>query len=363
MSGRPGNFEFMTDVRPTLEVLKALEKKDMLPRDAARALQHARSIDDHEARIRVLAALGLSTLDIPLLRDARSRFAGGLPDPHKEMTATAGTPVYEVRDRTGAAWRGALVKLNTDPSAWLILVDAHDRFHRAGPKVLLDKVRNGALGPSALDTRLRDIEQEGSRLAVERAALLESLIDSLITAAGTATPERVSTSGMFADARITVQISEPIAAEWDVTSAHEETSEVAIRLGLSSRSDDMRDELLRTCVPFLQPDSSLWESLYRTELIVQVVLTRAGLMQLLSTDLPLLPVEDRQVPPPTALHYTAKRSLSQAFVSGRAVRAVCGQWWVPIGDDHTHANLPVCPDCDRDAPFAQVVHDILWSQT
>lgn len=353
----------MTDVRPTLEVLKALEKKDMLPREAAKAMQHARAIDDHEARIKVLVALGLSTLDIPLLRDARSRFTGGLPDPHKEMTVTAGTPVYEVRDRTGAAWRGAVVKPETDPSAWLIFVDAHDRFHKAGPKVILDKARSGTLGPSALDTRLRDMDQKSSQLAFERATLLESLIESLIKAARTTTPERVCTSGMFADARITVQISEPIVAEWDVPSAHKETSEVAIRLALSSPSDDARDELLRTCVPFLQPDSSLWEPLYRTELIVQVVLTRASLMQLLSTDLPLLPVEDRQVPPPTTLHYTAKRSLSEAFVSGRAVRAVCGQWWVPIGDDHTHANLPVCPDCERDAPFAQVVHDILRPKT
>lgn len=347
-------------MRPTLEVLKALEKKDMLPREAARALQHARRIDDHEARIKVLVSLDLSALDIPLLRDGRFRFAAGLPDPQKEMTAAAGTPVYEVRDRAGAAWRGAVVMPGTDPTAWLIFADAHDRFHSAGPKVLIDKARGGTLGPSALDTKIRDIERKVSRLAAERATLLESLIDSLITTARTARPERVATSGEFSDARITVQISEPIAPGWDPTSAHEETSEVAIRLGLSSASDATRDELIRTCVPFLQPDSSLWESFYRTELIIQVILTRAGLMQLLSTDRPLLPVEDRLAPPPVALHYTAKRSLTEAFITGRAVRAVCGQWWVPVGDHHTHADLPVCPDCEREKPFAQLVHDILW---
>lgn len=82
-------------------------------------------------------------------------------------------------------------------------------------------------------------------------------------------------------------------------------------------------------------------------------------MQLLATDRPVLPVEDRIPPAPVALHYTAKASLAEAYVLGRAVRAVCGQWWVPVGDGTTHSTLPICHDCDREAPFAQTVRDLL----
>lgn len=107
----------------------------------------------------------------------------------------------------------------------------------------------------------------------------------------------------------------------------------------------------------------MWESIYRNELTIHVLVTRAGLMQLLATDRPLLPVEDRPASAPLTLHYTAKRSLAHAFVYGHAVRAVCGQWWVPVGDGKTHAELPICADCEREEPFAQSAWDILEPRT
>ena len=50
------------------------------------------------------------------------------------------------------------------------------------------------------------------------------------------------------------------------------------------------------------------------------------------------------------LHYTGKVGLTKAYVEGNAVRAVCGQWWIPIGDESTHVDLPVCPECERKSP-------------
>ena len=350
-------FLLMSEVRPTIEVLKELEKRRLLPPETARALQHARQVDDVESRLRLLARLGLSTLDIPLLRDARSAFSTGRPDRQTSMTALAGVPVYEARDHGAAGWRGAVVSV--DECAWLVYVEAHDRFHSAGPAVIKAKARSNSLGPSQLDLEIRSLEHEALHSATARAELLDALIDALALSARTTMPTPVSTPSRFSTTPISVQVDEIIDPEWDPADAHEHMSDIAIRLGFGRGSSAIRDELIRTCVPFLQPDQSMWEAVSRRELTVQVLVTRAGLMQLLATERPILPVEDHRPPPPTALHYTAKQSLTAAYVSGRAVRAVCGRWWVPIGDDATHSHLPICPDCEQESPFAQAVRDLL----
>ena len=351
----------MIEVRPTLEVLKVLEKGGMLPLETVRGLDHARKVDDEETRLGLLVDLDLSSLDIPLLRDARAGFANGNPDRQSEMTAKAPCTVYEVRDRS-TGWRGAVVKPDGD-CAWLVLADVHDRFHAVGPNVIRGKAVGGALGPSPLDLRLWETECASRDLRTARATLLELLIDALIDSARTTVPTPVHTTGLFAPAQLSVRVSEQVDPDWVPSEAHGEVSQVAVILSLSSATNAVRDEVIRTCVPFLQPDRSMWEYHFRTELTVQVILSRAGLMQLLSADRPFLPVENREAPAPDSLHYTAKQSLTEAFVSGRAVRAVCGQWWVPVGDDTTHSELPICPDCENEEPFAQTARDLLWQKT
>lgn len=352
----------MIEVRPTIEVLKDLEKKKLLPLDTVRALQHARQVDDSETRLALLAKLGLSSLDIPLLRNARSEFATGKPDRQTTMTALAKVPVYEVRDHSSAGWRGAVVAPDTD-CAWLIYFEAHDRFHAAGRGVIKGKAKAGTLGPTSLDLRIREIEHEVHHSAATRADLLGALIDSLISSARTTALTPVATPARFSGTPLSVQVTEVVDPEWNPKNAHEQVSDLVVRLGFGPGNSAIRDELIRTCVPFLQPDSSMVEALSREELIVQILITRAGLMQILATERPLLPVDDRQPPPPSALHYTAKLSLTEAFVSGRAVRAVCGQWWVPIGDDSTHSTLPICPECEDESPFAQTARDLLMRST
>lgn len=258
---------------------------------------------------------------------------------------------------------GAVAKPDDDDCAWLVLADVHDRFHAVGPQSIRAKARNGTLGPSPLDRQIWDTERRTRSLALGRATLLESLIDALIDSAQTTGQVVVRTTGVFAPARLLVTVSELVDPDWDVSQAHREVSQVAVSLSLSSTMNSIRDEVIRTCVPFLQPDRSMWEYHYRSELTVQVVLTRAGLIQLLATDRPFLPVADLQTPAPVTLHYTAKQSLTEAFVSGRAVRAVCGQWWVPVGDDRTHSELPICVDCEREEPFAQTARNWIGPST
>ncbi|MET3861237.1 hypothetical protein ABIE38_002170 [Dietzia sp. 2505] len=244
--------------------------------------------------------------------------------------------------------------------AWLVYVDAHDRFHDSGVTSIAKMRTSGTLGPSELDLRLLAQEQACRDVKKDRAALLEALLDALEKTARTNAEVAVEVTGFFAPARITLQLSGPLDPNWDVPTSHEQTSDLVVRLSLvGTIPAGVRDDILRTCIPFLQPDRTLREPHFRKDLVVQVVLTRAGLIQLLSTDRPLEPVENRTPPPAVALHYTAKSSLVEAYVEGRAVRAVCGQWWVPVGDSSTHPELPVCPECEAEEPFAEAALRIL----
>jgi hypothetical protein len=353
----------MTVVRPTLAVLKALDKKDMLPRRVGDCLKRVRTLEDPSERVRLLADLDLSSLDIPLVRDGANLFASGRPSIHQEMTAAGKCPVYEARDRTGAGWRGAVLN-PIDDIAWLVYVDAHDRFHDSGADSIAKMRTSGTLGPSKLDLRLLTQEQKRREVKKDRATLLGALLDALEKTARTNAEIPVEVTGFFAPARITLHLSSSLDPNWDVPTSHEETSDLVVRLSLvNTIPNGVRDDILRTCVPFLQPDQTLCETYFRKDLVVQVVLTRAGLIQLLSTDRPLEPVENRTPPPPVALHYTAKSSLVEAYVEGRAVRAVCGQWWVPVGDSSTHPELPVCSECEAQEPFAEAALRILKNLT
>ncbi|MBK9180128.1 MAG: DUF3039 domain-containing protein [Acidimicrobiales bacterium] len=41
-------------------------------------------------------------------------------------------------------------------------------------------------------------------------------------------------------------------------------------------------------------------------------------------------------------HYVKKADIVRAAVTGQAVQALCGKWWVPTRDPERY---PVCPTC------------------
>lgn len=43
-------------------------------------------------------------------------------------------------------------------------------------------------------------------------------------------------------------------------------------------------------------------------------------------------------------HYAKKNDITEAMVTGRAVRAICGKKWVPT---RSPDDFPVCPDCKK----------------
>lgn len=357
----------MTNVRPTLKVLKALFKGDLLPRKAADAYRAARAVDDVDIKVMKLAEIDIGNLDVNLLRAARRDLADGGTDQHVSMTKEAQRPVYEVRSYEGAAWRGAVVRVDDDPDLWMVYADLHDEFNHHGSSAIKALRVNKRLGPSDLDRRLRDMDKAPSEERTLQQSPLLNLINSLASAVKSGEPTQVDLPGVpeFEDAQMLIEGAIDLEG-LDIETAHSEVAEVLVRLIIPNWADRSRDEiarqwLLRVCVPFLQPNSAMQEAIYSQErgLTVQLLLSEARLAQLLAGPTEPLEVRDCSPAPPTRLHYTAKMSLVDAYVDGRAVRAVCGEWWVPTGDDSTHADLPICPECEEEEPFAQLAVSLL----
>jgi len=101
-------------------------------------------------------------IEHPLIADASRRFAQGLPDRHQEASKQLGRAVFEVRSRTGAAWRGAAI-LDEHGDPWLVWAAPHDKFHAQICDVLKNMDR---WMPTAAEYKLRDREAEANRLSV-----------------------------------------------------------------------------------------------------------------------------------------------------------------------------------------------------
>lgn len=219
---------------------------------------------------------------------------------------------------------------------------------------------DGILRPSTLDVRIREVEDEEIEDYKRRAKLLHAVLDALEHTLKTHRDTLVSTDADLPKFALSVTITEIPADGWDAEDAHEHGDVVTLSLTLGSSDEVARKWILQTCVPFLQPDQSQVEALYAETLTLSILLSRAKLTQLLATPRPTsYRPRENFPPPPTVLHYADRYSLTHAFVFGRAVRAVCGNWWIPIGDDTTHADLPICAECDSELPAAQALKSLL----
>lgn len=334
----------MREVRPTIKVLKDLPREtygDTEPLDLIHGGDWKR--------------LRLYGVDHPLLLDARKRFATGLPDRHKEASRKAGRPVFEVRDRDGAGWRGAVV-LDEGNDPWLVYVEKHDRFHHRVAGVAWDERM-----PTAVEYKLRAREEAAIAETEWKMSLLRAFADGLCEATrrGVAVPVLVPglARGESAEILVEVEHDEPAAAASD---AHLGVSLMTARLRLVAEGRaEFEQAILQVCLPFIQPDPTRMEPVYGKagDLIVYVEVSHTKMIQLMSGV-----VEEHQlagaVPQePTRLHYVGINFLVDGYVNGHPVRGVCGTWFVPTRDDS--ADLPICGRCEEEHPAAEAVLDLL----
>lgn len=245
-----------------------------------------------------------------------------------------------------------------------MFVAAHDRFHGVAADTMAQRHAQGTLLPSALDLRLRAVEEADEVARGQQQQLLLSTLDALDRSVASGRDETVDTTAADLGAG-TVQVGavDLSGRGWDAENAHEHDGYYSLSLSLHGLTYEDRMWAADVLTRFLAPNPDQQETIYdyvENRLVLSVILTNAELVQLLADRSPTIYEPGTcPLPPPTMLHYADRFAITRSFVNGETIRTVCGTWFIPRGDDHAHSNLPVCPDCYAELPAAQAIRDML----
>jgi hypothetical protein len=348
----------MVNVWPTIDVLKTLRKGGKLSLEASKSFDAAMTATEDEAKVGYLAECMAQTCsESALLQDFRSKYDQNKADTHKAMTAAAKQSVYECRDKNRPAWRGAVIFPEGCEDAWMIFVDTHEHFHNAGPRSLKHRRSAGSIGPDDLDRSVRDICVEDIERREQHRQLFEAFIDALRQTVDRKDPVSLTLpkGGIFEGGGATLSVSK-WDTELDPESAHEEVPLVTLTIARQTHYE-AKKFIAKVGTSFIQPADGEYYAIGRGE-IYEFLVSGARLIQLMALAKKDIPTEDIEPPEPTVLHYVMKKRLAEAYVEGKAVQAVCGEWWVPVGDEITHNDLPVCPRCEAEQKVAQALEDL-----
>lgn len=338
----------MTLPRPTLKALKSLPIESFRDSTQRGDIRQVWLTSDPDERLRLIKSLELTGLDNALLEDARSYYVQGRrPERHTTGSNIAKRPVYEVRDTTGAGWRGAIVE-DKEGVPWLIFADRHDHFHSSLPTYL----RKAEWEPTVLDQELKEQEDRGQEYRQWRVRLLTAVCDGLRDAVldGSAT---LATPRTLAGRSTGLQIESALEdSSGDPFQTHNEDGLIDLSIVVSGPRDTLAQEIVR-CIPAIQPDKTLWDAAYLPDgrLQVAITLTNAQLIQLVHDVLVDASNPPTVAPPPTHLHWVNAQAHAEGVFYRKAVRGLCGDWFVPRKDGS--ARLPICPECEKTEPLAR----------
>lgn len=337
----------MREVRPTVRALKSLPRDTFIDSTPLDLINNS----DYDC-------VNLYGVEHPLLTDARRRFERGLPDRHKSASKAYGEPVYEVRDRDGAGWRGAVI-LDEQGDPWLVWAERHDQFHRK-----VAQTGFGNLLPAAAEYQMRDREEAAqgksdwvrSVLTSFVGALRESILESKVAT----TIVKGVAPGQTATLTIETESDNPSE---DAAAAHQGASIVSISLRISGDGwGDFESALTRVCLPFLAPNHAQIEPVFGRDgsLLFCLDITHAQVVQLL-VDPPLYEdMAPMQVALPDRLHYVGNEYLLDGYVYARPLRGVCGDWFIATRSEE--CGLPICERCEEEMPAAERVLELLRSR-
>lgn len=351
--------------RPTYRVLKGLPPEsfaDERQRSNIRLFVHDPT-----------RAVRLYDLDQPLLNDARSYFPDRTPDRHTEASRAAQQPVYEVRDRDGAGWRGAIIT-DSKGDPWLIYADRHDHFHAhvsAAVSATVSQTTNSApidsKRPTRVDYKIRDREERLIFELIWRGELINRVIAGIAEALKGSEPTPVelpAAPGQTMKASLTINFEdhEPPHATSDQLQLEHSSSLATIELKCFGPSQKAIDAALQEILPFIQTEACPPDAHYDLSgnMIVWLTVTHAKLAQITAASEladPQSGLPSANPSPLTHLHYVSHDHLTEAIIEGRPQRGICGLWFVPTQDEG--CNLPVCPDCEQQLPTAQRVADFI----
>lgn len=341
----------MRRVRPTVRALKILPPDTFRDREQQELLRR-RKFED----------LDLDALNHPLLEDANLRVVKMKnATRHESASAAAGQPVWEVRSHAGAAWRGAVVNdEHGDP--WLVHVDRHDRFHQTVAEVLASGGSENWM-PRPIDFKLRDRQEAREAYLRWEASVYEGLVNGVAGVLGSSDARMsvdLPTSGENWAATATVSIEvDPVVVDNAGAVEHDALLQVIISFAQPEK-DGLRRVIARA-IALMQPDQSrIGDPAYfpggqSIRYDMQVSYSRIISLVASSDIREEADIALRQCLTPTKLHYARAAYIAEGAVQGKAVRAVCGAWFVPSCDE----GLPICPSCDERHPIAQKVLNLL----
>jgi len=348
----------VVQVRPTLKALKMLPRDDAAVDQAMSTFERAKQVGEPAARRSILAELTLGKMPHPLLDDARTRIAGArMPDIHVASSTQTGRTVYEVRSRTGAAWRGALVL--EDGVMWLVFAERHDRFHSTAAGFF----KSASWQPTDLDRALAKQDTAVLEIQKWRTSTLLILLDALRVA----TDERrvVHFQVDSLSHKETCEMRLEIEHEQPASSAdHAHTTSGMIEVSLRVDGDDW--ELVQSILGVLaiiRDGEQEQAFLPGGGLLLLSTISHARLAQLTAAVDETTDVSEHAhvVPAPGALHYANTIQIAAGFVNGSAALSLCGEWFVPSVDDSS--DLPVCSTCEELKPVAQALLDHLRARS
>ncbi len=341
----------MVTVRPTVRTLKKLHEAGKLPEPVATAYGRAKSAVEVGQKVERLAeAVSLSMELLPLVTYAQKRFDQNIFERWKSVDF----PVFETRERDEPVWRGAVVHPD-DEYAWLIYVEEHDLFHKQAGSLLRKMRTAGTLGPDRLDWQILDRQKEQETAQNQQIDQMRRFLKAIEAATALGGRQRVNCGAMHVE----VELETAPFEEWDLPSAHKEIDLIKINIPRVNDHWHAAQSFLKMVLAVTAAEDDMVEQTQTRDLKLLVAVSRAQLASYLDYPVNWEKSNLNGVPEPKFLHYSAVDDFTESLVTGRVSRAVCGKWWVPIGDESTHSHLPVCPDCESELPAATLLRNLI----
>ena len=284
----------------------------------------------------------LAALPHPLVTKAAKSFGGPDGDSYHEKIKTVERIVlWEVR---AGQWRGAIYQDESSGVYWLCAAglakgDHKDRddFYEVLGRMDNDEI--DALLPTEDDILHLKRETASARLTQWELDIQQKVHDALITV-GSSGSTRIAFDDPLGKRRFgTVEIT---TDTFDEPGYLREECVVEFDLEPRYRSTDLGWRMAQRVLISICPPVQGWDrtgDMYSTILDVGGLAARITALktEIASGKLATLALGD-------VAHYTHRKHLAENTVEGRAVRALCGVFFVPMQD---HARFDPCPECDR----------------
>jgi hypothetical protein len=303
---------------------------------------------------------------------------------HKASTRTAGYKVIEARDSSkGPAWRTAMI--NMLGTTWAVFADTHDKFHASAPNAFKRKkyvepddddvaIRKLKLGEAETYEAIENWQRDMVRTMLDifrDAYILEGPEGGEVTEPIPEPPVNLFPEGASSlNASITLTVMRDSDEDCSFDDAHEEQDD-AIELGISfdpwKVDEVLKDLILSTVLPVIDPDEERWtkDAGYygkNGDLCFSYYISVARASQLIYSAESDGQVDEAPKEPQATqfAHYVVRNEVVASVVEKRAIRSVCGFWFVT---SRVPDGFPICEECADALPDASAVHTFLKQRT